>query len=227
MALEYFYKVWGPERSRRWRIKAHDQYRRSNRSCDPARARNHSFLVLWLGVLVVGLAGCAQQMSKQPKYTPLSRSSFFDDQRSARPLPAGAVPRGRLEEDRLTPAKDSDEFPFPATQEILQRGQERFDIYCSVCHGRLGDGDGMIVRRGFRRPPSYHIDRLRQAPAAHYFDVMTNGFGAMPDYAAQISPRDRWAIIAYVRALQLSQHATLAELPPEGQAQLKPQGSEK
>ncbi len=173
-----------------------------------------------LAMLLVSLTGCSQQMGTQPKYTPLSASPFFDDGRSARPLVEGTLPRGRIAEDSLFLPKDSDVFPFPVTQQVLERGRERFNIYCSVCHGRLGDGDGMIVRRGFRRPPSYHIDRLRQAPAGHFFDVITNSFGAMPDYAAQVSPRDRWAIIAYIRALQLSQHYPAAELPPEGRKQI-------
>jgi mono/diheme cytochrome c family protein len=171
-------------------------------------------------MLAATLAGCSQQMANQPKYTPLSASSFFDDGRSARPLVEGTLPRGRIAQDFLFLPKDSEAFPFPVTQPVLERGRERFNIYCSVCHGLLGNGDGMIVRRGFRRPPSYHIDRLRQAPAGHFFDVITNGFGAMPDYAAQVSPRDRWAIIAYIRALQISQHFPAAELPPEEREQL-------
>jgi mono/diheme cytochrome c family protein len=104
-------------------------------------------------------------------------------------------------------------MPFPANEDVLARGRERFDIYCSPCHSRLGDGNGVIVQRGFRRPPSYHTDRLRNAPLGYFFDVMTNGFGAMPDYAAQISARDRWNIVAYIRALQLSQNATAAAVP--------------
>jgi mono/diheme cytochrome c family protein len=107
-----------------------------------------------------------------------------------------------------------DEMPFPATKEVLERGRERYNIYCAPCHSRLGDGNGMIVQRGYRRPPSYHIDRLRNAPLGHFFDVITNGFGAMPDYAEQIPARDRWAIIAYIRALQLSQQAPLSIVPP-------------
>ncbi|HVN81647.1 MAG TPA: cytochrome c [Terriglobia bacterium] len=114
----------------------------------------------------------------------------------------------------------SDVFPFPITREVLDRGQERFDIYCSVCHDRLGTGNGMIPQRGFRHPPSYHSDRLRNAPVGYLFDVITNGFGAMADYAAQVSPRDRWAIIAYIRALQLSQNAILADVPPEERQKL-------
>lgn len=107
------------------------------------------------------------------------------------------------------------EFPMPITAADLDQGQERYNIYCAVCHGRSGDGAGMIVRRGFRKPPSFHDDRLRNAPAGYFFDVQTNGFGAMPDYASQIPPDDRWRIIAYIRALQLSQRAALAELPPD------------
>ena len=113
-------------------------------------------------------------------------------------------------------------FPFPVDDAVMARGRERYDIFCSPCHGRTGDGDGMVVQRGYRRPPSFHIDRLRQAPPGHFFDVITNGFGAMPDYAAQIPVRDRWAIVAYIRALQLSQHATARrQLSPDAQGRLK------
>ena len=113
-----------------------------------------------------------------------------------------------------------DALPFPLTAEVLDRGEQRFNIYCTPCHGMAGNGDGMIVRRGYRKPPSYHIDRLRAALLGHFYDVMTNGFGAMPDYRAQIAPRDRWAIAAYVRALQLSQHAPAAAVPPEERQKL-------
>ena len=116
-------------------------------------------------------------------------------------------------------------FPYSVTPEIFVRGQERFNIYCSPCHDRVGTGQGMVVRRGFRAPPSFHIDRLRQAPVGHFFDVMTHGFGAMPDYAEQISPQDRWAIAAYIRALQLSQHAALADVPESEHGRLA--GAEK
>ncbi len=165
-------------------------------------------------------------MAKQPKYLPLSPSPFFADGRSARPLPEGTVPRDSVAQDYLSVAKDSNAFPIPVTWELLGRGRRRYDIYCSVCHGLLGDGGGMIVRRGFRRPPSYHIDWLRQAPTGHFYDVITNGFGAMQDYAAQIAPRDRWAVIAYVRALQLSQSVPAAELPAEGRRQLGLEGQQ-
>jgi mono/diheme cytochrome c family protein len=157
-------------------------------------------------------------MHDQPKYIPLRQSTFFADQRSARPLVAGTVARGQLREDPLLftgkiDGADATVFPFPIDEKRMARGRERFNIYCSPCHGRTGQGDGMVVRRGYRRPPTYHQDRLRDAPVGHFFDVMTNGFGAMPDYAAQIAPADRWAIAAYIRALQLSEHATVQDVP--------------
>ena len=116
--------------------------------------------------------------------------------------------------------QDINYFPLPVTQELVARGQDRFNIFCTPCHSQLGDGQGMIVKRGFRQPPSFHIDRLRQAPVGHFFDVITNGFGAMPDYSTQITPQDRWAIVAYIRALQLSQNATVADVPPDHRADL-------
>jgi mono/diheme cytochrome c family protein len=164
-------------------------------------------------------------MHDQPKYIPLRESTFFSDQRSARPFVAGTVARGQLHEDTLLytgkgDAGDATMFPFRIDEKVMARGRERFDIYCSPCHGRTGVGDGMVVRRGYRRPPSYHDDRLRSAPVGHYFDVISNGFGAMPDYAAQISAEDRWAVIAYIRALQLSEHAALTDVPPNERASL-------
>jgi mono/diheme cytochrome c family protein len=169
--------------------------------------------------------GCQQKMADQPRYDPLTRSAFFGDERSARPLVEGTVARGQLRTDEhLYSGKDRgklvDTFPFPVTRQVLERGQERFNIFCSPCHDRVGNGQGMVVRRGYRAPPSYHIDRLRQAPVGHFFQVMTSGFGAMPDYAQQISPEDRWAIVAYIRALQLSQHAALSDVPGEQRQQL-------
>ncbi len=167
---------------------------------------------------VLGGSACRQDMHDQPKYVPLRESAFFGDARSARPVVPGTVARGQLHDDPLlytgrTNGADATVFPFRVDASVLARGRERFDIYCAPCHGRTGQGDGMIVRRGYRRPPSYHQDRLRDAPVGHFFDVITNGFGAMPDYAAQIAAGDRWAIVAYVRALQLSEHATLADVP--------------
>jgi len=173
---------------------------------------------VWLGLMSVWAAGCRQDMHDQPKYRPLRGSTFFADQRSARPLVAGTVARGQLRDDTLlftgkVDGADATVFPFPIDERVIRRGRERFDIFCSPCHGRTGEGDGMVVRRGYRRPPSYHDERLREAPIGHFFDVMTSGFGAMPDYAAQITAADRWAVAAYIRALQLSAHATLAEVP--------------
>jgi mono/diheme cytochrome c family protein len=164
-------------------------------------------------------------MHDQPKYIPLRESTFFGDARSARPLVQGTVARGQLREDTLlytgkVNGTDSNVFPFPIDANVMARGQERFNIYCSPCHGRTGVGDGMVVRRGYRRPPSYHDQRLRDAPVGHFFDVMTNGFGAMPDYAAQVAVRDRWAIAAYIRALQLSEHSVVADVPPSDRPSL-------
>jgi mono/diheme cytochrome c family protein len=179
-----------------------------------------------LGFLCVVAAGCRQDMHDQPKYIPLRESTFFADARSARPILAGTVARGHLHDDPLlytgkSNGADAAVFPFPVTGAVMARGQERFDIYCSPCHGRTGQGDGMIVRRGYRRPPTFHQDRLRDAPPGHFFDVITNGFGAMPDYAVQIKAEDRWAIIAYVRALQLSEHATIADVPADKRGALE------
>jgi mono/diheme cytochrome c family protein len=117
--------------------------------------------------------------------------------------------------------RPADTLPFPVTRQLLERGQERFNIYCTPCHDHLGSGQGMIVRRGFSPPPSLHIERLRLAPVGHFFDVISNGYGAMPNYGKQVSPHDRWAIAAYIRALQLSQHATLAEVPDGARQQLQ------
>ncbi len=175
--------------------------------------------MLFLSLLgIVMLAGCRMDMQDQPRLKPLRRSDFYEDGRSSRPLIPGTVARGNLREDTYFYTgyigKDvGDYLPFPATQDVMERGRERYNIYCAPCHARTGDGNGMIVQRGYRRPPSYHIDRLRKAPLGHFFDVMTNGFGAMPDYAAQVPPRDRWAIAAYIRALQFSQNAPASMVP--------------
>ncbi|HZP17284.1 MAG TPA: cytochrome c [Terriglobales bacterium] len=164
----------------------------------------------------LALAGCRQDMHDQPRMKPLRQSDFYPDLRSARLPVEGTVARGQLHEDTYfstgkVGANPGDYVPFPVTEEVLARGRERFNIYCAPCHSRLGDGNGMIVQRGYRRPPTYHQDRLRKAPLGYFFDVMTNGFGAMPDYASQIPPRDRWCIVAYIRALQLSQNANQAD----------------
>jgi hypothetical protein len=169
------------------------------------------------------LAACRLDMHDQPRTKPLRRSDFFMDARTERPLLPGVVARGQFHEDAyyytgmVGPNKPGNDLPFPLTAEVLRRGQERFNIYCSPCHSRVGDGNGMIVQRGYRKPPSYHTDQLRTAPLGHFFDVMTNGFGAMPDYRQQVEPADRWAIAAYIRALQLSQNARLSDVPADMQ----------
>jgi len=168
--------------------------------------------------LVVATAGCRLDMHLQPYYRPLTKSDFFADNRSARMPVEGAVARGELREDTYfytgkIANSPGDYMPFPVTAEVLERGRERFNINCTPCHGRVGDGGGFIPTRGFRRPPSYHIERLRQAPIGHFFDVMSNGYGVMPEYGTQVTPRDRWCIAAYIRALQLSQNATAGDIP--------------
>lgn len=167
--------------------------------------------------LFLALAGCRQDMHDQPRFKPLAKSDFYPDLRSARAPVDGTVARGQLRADAYfytgKVGNDlGDYMPFPVTEEVLTRGRERFNIYCAPCHSRLGDGNGMIVQRGYRHPPSYHEERLRKAPLGYLFDVMTSGFGAMPAYADQIPPDDRWRIVAYIRALQLSQNATQADV---------------
>jgi mono/diheme cytochrome c family protein len=167
---------------------------------------------------LLALAGCRQDMHDQPRFKPLAKSDFYSDLRSARPPVEGTVARGQLHEDTYfysgrVGTLFGDYLPFPVSPEVLARGQQRFNIYCAPCHSRVGDGNGMVVQRGFRAPPSYHTDRLRKAPLGYFFDVMTRGFGAMPDYAEQVPAADRWAIVAYIRALQLSQAATPADAP--------------
>ncbi|HOJ74324.1 MAG TPA: cytochrome c [Phycisphaerae bacterium] len=164
-------------------------------------------------------AGC-DQMYEQPRNDPLEPNPFFIDGMSARPIVPGTVARGhaRLDEhlyQGTVEGKPAEIFPFAITVADLDRGRERFNIYCSPCHGALGDGDGMIVQRGFTRPPSYHLDRLRAAPVGHFYQVMTNGWGAMYSYAERVTPEDRWRIIAYIRALQLSQHVPADQLAAE------------
>jgi mono/diheme cytochrome c family protein len=168
------------------------------------------------GALVV--SGCdqmRQDMATQPKERPLSPSDFFHDGRSERPLLENTVARGSLANDEYMVAKDSNAFPLPVNQALLERGQDRYGAFCTPCHGLQGDGNGMVALRGMKHPPSYHTDRLRELPNGYFYDVISNGFGQMYGYAAQIPPRDRWAIVAYVRALQLSRDARAAELPAE------------
>lgn len=167
--------------------------------------------------MILALTGCHQDMYDQAKVKPLTESKFYSDGIASRPLAEGTVPHGYARTDELLyngrlNGKQADEFPFPVTEEVMKRGQDRFNIYCSPCHGRLGNGKGMIVQRGFPQPRSFHIDSLKEAPAGYFFGVITNGFGRMYSYAPSIPVHDRWAIIAYIRALQLSQSVPVARL---------------
>jgi len=227
-------------RSRRCRIKAFSHLRDLKKTT----------LLAFCCVFALGLvlSGCRQDMHNQPKFIPLRSSDFFPDRRSARYPVAGTIPQlcpagaqggSALCIDADVDAAQLDPNSYfltgrhngmalgnelPMTPEnmrsFLERGQQRYDIYCTPCHSLIGDGNGMIVQRGYKRPPSFHSDRLRNAPLGHFFDVISNGFGAMPDYAAQIRPEDRWAIAAYIRALQLSQNATEADVPAQDRAKL-------
>lgn len=166
-------------------------------------------------------------MHDNPRQEPLEASRMFADRSSSRTLVEGTVPRGQLnEDDFLHTGKENGQpvtaFPFAITRKELDRGQDRFNIYCAPCHSRLGDGRGMVVLRGYRQPPSFHIDRLREAPPGYVYDVITNGFGAMPDYRAQLTVEDRWAVVAYLKALQLSQHATMSDVPEAERGRLAP-----
>ncbi len=182
--------------------------------------KKHRLLDWAVALLLAGTAGCAPAMYQQPRNNPLSSSDFFPDGRSERPVVPGTVPhRGTDVKPSYETGKQNgqvvERMPIPLTRDLLERGQERFDIYCSPCHGRMGDGDGMIVKRGFQSPPSYHIPRLRTAPDGHFFEVITNGFGAMSSYENRIPVHDRWAITSYIRALQLSQDATIEDVPAD------------
>jgi mono/diheme cytochrome c family protein len=186
-------------------------------------------------ILPLALAGCEramQDMYRQPRYDRGEASPLFADGKADRPPPAGSVPMaastlaftssGRQggEAAAQWEAADAGTAPPPVTMALLQRGQERYSIYCLPCHSPVGDGDGRVVRRGFPRPPNYHEERLRAAPDQHFFDVITHGYGVMHSYADRVPPQDRWAIVAYIRALQLSQHAEVAQMPPALRARL-------
>jgi Cytochrome C oxidase, cbb3-type, subunit III len=181
--------------------------------------------VVLLAAAAMLFSGCRMDMHIQPKYLPYDPTTFFDDGRSERPPVPGTVARGHLRLDELLytgkeNGVESNRFPFPITHEDLERGRQRYNIYCTPCHDYTGSGRGLIVLRGFPPPPSYHIDRLREAPVGHFFDVMTNGFGSMYSYASRIDPEDRWRIAAYIRVLQLSQHATLQDVPADERQKL-------
>jgi len=165
-------------------------------------------------------------MYNQPKAKPDSETEFFNDGTSARPIPPHTVQRGDAREDEafytgLTSEALVAQLPLRLTPELLSRGRGRFDIYCAICHGATGDGNGQVVQRGFPAPPSYRVDRLRNAPIGHFYDVITNGYGVMYSYASDLGPNDRWAIAAYIRALQLSQNARVRELPPNDRQRLE------
>lgn len=201
------------------------------------RARRRVAYALACAALLA-MAGCRQDMHDQSRYKPLRASNFFPDDRSSRPLVEGTVARGQLDEpsfywDGTVEGREVDFLPVPDdpkamelgpekyTQMLLARGQERYNIYCSPCHSRTGDGNGIVVQRGYRNPPSFHIERLRTARLGHFVNVIAKGFGAMPDYAMQVPAGDRWAIAAYIRALQFSQHATIGDATPDQAAQLE------
>jgi mono/diheme cytochrome c family protein len=171
------------------------------------------------------VAGCRLDMHDAPRYDPLEESDFFRDRRASRPLVEGTIARGFLRDNDvfytgMQGGSPVDRIPIAVTRETIARGQSRFNVYCSPCHGRTGEGTGMIVQRGYKQPTSLHDPRLRNERAGYFFDVMTRGFGQMPDYAAQIAPADRWAVVSYIRALQLSQNANAADLSPEDRSKL-------
>ncbi len=167
------------------------------------------------GMMLV--AGCRQDMHNQPKFYPQRGSEFYADGRSVRPQVENTVARSQMHENAyfytgFLNGKEGDGLPFPVTMEVMQRGQERYNVYCTPCHSRVGNGAGMIVQRGYAAAGNFHTARLQAAPLGHFFNVISNGYGAMPDYAAQLTPGERWAVVAYVRALQLSQKATQTEV---------------
>lgn len=194
----------------------------------PSRPRQLARLSLaWAPLAALAaLAGCHRDMYDQPRLEPLEENAFFDDGRASRPLVPGVVVYGAPPADSVlvtgrVNGELTDELPMELNAALLKRGEQRFNIFCSNCHGLSGDGDGMIVLRGYRKPPTYHSDRLRGMPIGHFFDVATNGFGVMPSYASQVPIEDRWAIAAYIRALQLTQYARLDDVPEAERLQLE------
>jgi cytochrome c553 len=203
-----------------WSLSARPQWPASGRDWLRAGAG----LTLLLSLVIS--SACRVDMHVQPRYDPLGESSFFPDGRSERPMVPGTVPHGLLRTDALRYTGKingvaANEFPFPITRADLDRGRERFNIYCTPCHDYTGSGNGMMVQRGFQQPPSYHSERLRNLPVGHFFDVITNGYGAMYSYAGRVEPDDRWRIAAYIRALQASQHATINDVPADQRGQLE------
>ncbi|MBA4106529.1 MAG: quinol:cytochrome C oxidoreductase [Pirellula sp.] len=200
-------------------------------SRSPYAARCHATWSPAIAALaLIALVGCHRDMYDQPRLEPLEKNTFFDDGRASRPLVEGVVEYGAIPPDSViltgkVNGQLTDELPpeFKLDAALLKRGEQRFNVFCSNCHGLSGDGDGMIVLRGYRKPPTYHSERLRGTPIGHFFDVATNGFGVMPSYASQIPVEDRWAIAAYIRALQLTQYAKLDDLPEAERQQLENQ----
>lgn len=178
-----------------------------------------------LALLALAAGGCRRDMFVQPKSNPLQASAFFANGAASRPLPDHTISREHLDADRefytgKVGTNDLAAIPVPVTMALLQRGRERFDINCSPCHGRTGEGNGMVALRGFPAPPTFHQERLRRAPIGHFFEVITHGYGVMYSYAQRVTPEDRWAIAAYIRALQLSHDARLQDAPPDERARL-------
>jgi hypothetical protein len=201
------------------------------RPAESGRTFARGLSVACLGMIVALLAGCRLDMHVQPKYLPYEPTDFFSDGRSERQPVSGTVARGQLRVDELLYSGtengvESNRFPFPITQADLERGRERYNVYCTPCHDYTGSGRGMIVQRGFPQPPSYHIQRLREAPVGHFFQVMTNGFGAMYSYAARVDPADRWRIAAYIRVLQLSENAKIDDVPEADRSKVAPQSAQ-
>ena len=191
----------------------------------PAETAERLPVLLALVPVLLFAAGCRQDMHDGPRYEAFEASATFPDNRASRTPPAGTLARGWLRDDEALytgkiNGETVDQFPFAIGRDDLVRGQERFNIFCTPCHGRLGDGQGMVVQRGLRQAASYHQDRLRQEKAGYFYDVITNGFGAMQGYAEQIPVRDRWLIVAYVRTLQLSQHASAEDVPADRRSAL-------
>jgi mono/diheme cytochrome c family protein len=188
--------------------------------------RHKSILTVAFTIVMAMMSGCHLDMYDQPKFKPLSANPFFADSMASRPLVEGTVARGDAERDELLytgkiNGRVADVFPFPITRDVLARGQDRYNVFCSPCHSKLGDGRGMIVQRGFPAPASYHADSIRSKPVGFYFDVITNGYGKMFNYASSVSVRDRWAVIAYIRALQESRRVRISELPPDERKRLE------
>jgi hypothetical protein len=206
-------------------LKLRTELTRMGTGARPARLLVRALNAIAIGAVALLLFGCRLDMHVQPKYLPYEPTDFFGDGRSERQPVPGTVARGQLRLDELmfTGRENGvvmDKFPFPITKADLDRGRERYNVYCTPCHDYSGTGRGMIVQRGFPQPPSYHIQRLRDAPAGHFYEVITNGFGAMYSYAARVEPADRWRIAAYIRVLQLSRNATIQDVPESARQNL-------